>query len=623
MNKQKKPKKITGFIEWKAQHIAVLFIVPFLLYIQTIGFDFSYNDDDIMILNSANTLSHFDLTKIFFSDAWMLDKKIELYRPFQTFTYAVDYLFTGTDASGYHFHNLLIYCLSIVLLYFFLVTIIVDTTTAFFLALIYSVHFLMPHVVCWIPARGDLYLFAFSISSFITSYLYYKSNNLKYYILTLLLYFLALLSKESAIMVLPLLYLIGYLFYELDLKKIKSYTILISGIPITIIYLWMRSQSIYSGAKPLSIDGLIYNLPALPEEVFKFFIPAYFSVWPSYSVVLAVIGLALIIFLLFIILYFRNKIRRNLIFIGCLFFILPLLPTLFYKPSFSGFAYDYLDHRMFFPGVGLLLVSYSIYELLNKNKLGMNYLYSIIFCSSALAFYNSTNYRNYVSYYNNATETSINSGLAWMNYGTCLAKENKLNASLEKFYSALKASPKNVELHMKIADTYFNTKDYKKMIEFCRAAILLEPKNPKPYFNIATYYSDKNNYDSALKYINLAVEKDSLNADAYFYHGIILKKFPPTERIAYDFTKAIQLNSDYSSSYFERGDFYGKTGRYKEALSDFNNYVKLNPNDGNGYFYRGQAYCMTGNIGTGCEDLHIADKMGVVEARGKISYWCK
>ena len=611
------------YFHFNFAHQFILLLVPFLLYVQTFNFDYSYHDDDSIVLYNAKSLQEFNLQKIFFSDAWMLDKKIELYRPFQTLTYAADYFFTGTSASGYHIHNVLIFILGIQLLYFLLIALHLPERSAFFLSLIYSVHFLFAHTVSWIPARGDLYLFAFSVTALLLFYLFLKKEKLIYSIATAVFYFLALLSKESAVVLLPIIYLTAFLFWKPDWKKINFWLVLFISIPLFGIYWWMRAQSISSVVNVFSLDGFIYNLPIIPESVFKFFVPLNFSVMPAFSMTATFGGCVLMPLLGAAIYFLRNKINRQLVLVGVVFFLLPVLPSVIYKPAFTGFAYDYLDHRMFFPSVGLLLIAYSIFIAAFENKISANIFYGTIALLFVLTFYNATNYKNYESYYENATTTNLKSGLAHSNYAASLARENKYDKALIHFKKSVELSPDNIEVRMKLADSYMHLKDYPKMMEQCNAVIKINPKFPKSYYNIAVYYLDKKKMAEAEMYVSKAVAADSLNAEAFFYRGLIMEGVGKPDTALNDFRKAVSLNPKLAMAYFRMGYINGNKSLFKEALADFEKYVSLNPNDGNGYFYRGQSRCITGDVGNGCEDLHTAKKMGVAEAQSKISYWCK
>lgn len=619
-------KKITlseKLLPFNTSHQLLLLAIPFLLYVQTISFDFTYHDDDIIIVNNGATLEQFNLQKIFFTDAWLLNNKIELYRPWQTLTYAVDYFFSGSDASAYHLHNVLIFCLGIQLLYFLLLSFGMTAQTSFFLSMLYAVHFLFAHTVSWIPARGDLYLFAFSIAALLSFYFWLKKDKHIHLLLSMLFYFCALLSKETAIVMIPLIYITAFLMWSIELKKIKNYLLLLVGFMLTGIYIWMRAQSIHNTPNIFKWSGMIYNLPVIPEEVCKFFVPWFFSVMPAYSAIVTTTGIILISLIAILVYLFRHKINLKIILLGAVLFVLPVLPSIIYKPSFTGFAYDYLDHRMFFPGIGLLLIAYTLIIPVVQNKFSIKYVYGITALLFLITFINTKNYADYKSYYENATSTNPKSGLAWENYGSLLARNNNYPEAFKKFHRALEVVNNKKEIRTKLGDAYYTLKDFPKMFEQCRAMIKEDPTSAKGYYLIALFYSDNKKTDSALKYVNTAVMKNTKNAEAYFYRALIEQRMGKVDSAIKDFGKTILLNKEYGYAYFQRGVLLGNQNKFKEALTDFENYVKLNPNDPVGYFYRGQSYCVNGNTRQGCEDLHTAAQKGVKEAEQKIDYWCK
>ena len=606
-------------------HQLVLLVIPFLLYAQTFAFDFSFHDDDMIVLNNAQVFREFDLKRLFLTDAWMLNQKIELYRPWQSFTYAIDHRLGGNDASAYHVHNVLIFCVGIQLLYLFLLSIGLGGLTAFALGLVYAVHFLFAHTVGWIPARGDLYLFAFSMGSLILFYASIRKNNLLYAVLSAVCYFGALLSKESAIVLLPLMYLIGYTIWKVDLKNIRSCAMLGVSVVFTAFYLWMREQSVIDTPNMFTLEGFVYNLPVIPEEVFKFFVPVFFSVMPGFHPAVTWVGTGLVVAIIGLTVVFRRNVNMQLMMVGAAFFLLPILPSILYKPLFTGYAYDYLDHRMFFPGVGLLLIAFALLKpWLDRKNLSSNYLYSLVGVMAVIAFVNVKAYKNYTSYYDNATRTNPKSGLAWMNYGTMLARENNYPKMFEKFNTALEVIPNNIELRMKLADSYYTVKDFPRMMEQCKAIMQIDSTFAKAYFNIALFQSDQlKQSDSAIHTMNKAVRKSPKNPDAFYYRGLLYKQLGRNDSALVDFQRVTHLNPQHTNALFEQGHIYGSTARYRDAVQAFNNFLAINPNDGRAYFYRGQSLCLLNNTAEGCRDLQTALSLGVPDAQAKIDFYCR
>ncbi|HZG00687.1 MAG TPA: tetratricopeptide repeat protein, partial [Chitinophagales bacterium] len=320
----------------------------------------------------------------------------------------------------------------------------------------------------------------------------------------------------------------------------------------------------------------------------------------------------------------RREVNMTLVGLGIAFFLLPLLPSMVYRPAFTRIAYDYLDHRMFFPGIGLLLIAFAVLlPLVRERNWSVNYAYGLAAAMAVFAFVNARHYKNYTAYYDNATRTNPHSGLAWMNYGTMLARENRYPEMFQKFDRALEVIPENIELRMKLADSYYTVKDYARMEEQCRAVIAINPAFAKAYFNMALVRAEQKQTDAALQLMQTAVDKSPSNADAFYYRGLINKTLGRNDAALKDFQHTASLNPDHSNAYMEQGMLFGNMGRYADALAAADRYVQLNPSDGKGYFYRGQSRCLLNDKTNGCADLQRALSLGVPDAQAKIDYYCR
>src|SRR5690349_4600273 len=98
----------------------IIVVVAFALYSKTLSFDFVYHDDDKMIVTNTLKLEHANLITVLLTDAWFGEKQIQLYRPWQSLTYLLDFRLWKLNPVGYHLHNVTVFCLALLVLYFFL-----------------------------------------------------------------------------------------------------------------------------------------------------------------------------------------------------------------------------------------------------------------------------------------------------------------------------------------------------------------------------------------------------------------------------------------------------------------------------------------------------------------------
>src|SRR5688572_22528830 len=141
----------------------------------------------------------------------------------------VDYAIGKDKPLIYHLHNLLVFLLGAYLLFVFL-KFYFKPILAWAGTLLYSVNLLTPHAVGWIAARGDLYLMVFGLLFLILVQKYLQSKTTQpptpkgetkktanlFLWLSVPVFFMALLAKESAVALIP----VGLVMLYADKKKL-------------------------------------------------------------------------------------------------------------------------------------------------------------------------------------------------------------------------------------------------------------------------------------------------------------------------------------------------------------------------------------------------------------------
>src|SRR3989338_1133983 len=128
-----------------------------------------------------------------------------MFRPLLLLTFSFNYFFSGLHPLGYHIINILIHFLNGALLYLILKSLNRKTDYRLLLSacLLFIAHPINSEAVTYISCRSDLLVTFFILSAF---YAFIKNR----FFLSALLYFFALLTKETALVysLLPAAYLI-------------------------------------------------------------------------------------------------------------------------------------------------------------------------------------------------------------------------------------------------------------------------------------------------------------------------------------------------------------------------------------------------------------------------------
>ena len=226
-------------------HVIVLFTLTIGVYAITLFNGFVY-DDNFTILENILIKDWNNLPDLF-SKVYYTHSAEQTYRPVVTLTYFIDYSLWQLRPSGYHLTNILIHSINVVLLYWLLLSLPVDKEIAFLGALLFGVHPVQAETVNAISYREDLLIVTFILVSFV---LFIRVSGFSdmdrvkriiLYCLSLVLYLLALLSKEMAV-TFPL-FLIGYrlCFKQKEKGKVQhSFILLLSGyIIVSLGYLFL------------------------------------------------------------------------------------------------------------------------------------------------------------------------------------------------------------------------------------------------------------------------------------------------------------------------------------------------------------------------------------------------
>jgi len=122
----------------------------------------------------------------------------DFYRPFQTMSYAIDYSFWGLDPFGFHLTNVILHCLTVVIIFLLIGRLGYSLWVAGWGAAIFAVHPLNTEAVSYISGRGDVMYLLLCVTVF---WLFTHTSFKRLWIvpIALGLYWIALLTKENAV----------------------------------------------------------------------------------------------------------------------------------------------------------------------------------------------------------------------------------------------------------------------------------------------------------------------------------------------------------------------------------------------------------------------------------------
>ncbi len=183
----------------QARRMLVLVLLPALVFISTLTFDFVLDDTLIALPDAAtNSSSHFALL----SEPVRVDTLVlGFFRPAISLAYRIDNHLWNTNPAGYHFTNVIWHLIVTLLVYAVALRTINDRLTAWLAALLFAVLPVHTEAVVWVQGRVDLIPTAFLLIALLAMLNAQARPGFpawRWAAIGALAYFCALLAKESA-----------------------------------------------------------------------------------------------------------------------------------------------------------------------------------------------------------------------------------------------------------------------------------------------------------------------------------------------------------------------------------------------------------------------------------------
>ena len=519
-----------------------------LLYIHIVTFlDYTYFDDYILI---ARNFSHIDeLSDIgheMFEDAGHQAQGGNLYRPILTITFILSAQLSGLELWGYHLVDVLLHAIACVVVFGTLSTLGFRRSHAFVWSLIFCVHPTLTQAVAWISGRNDPLLAIFILPCFIFFVKFLQAPSLKTYLLHLLFFAGAILTKETAV-AFPLL----AMFYAVGVKKqnlVSRYTLLwLVGWGIVIVnwqVLRYAAQMAQIGDMWLAIKTILSHSAIAIAFFGKIFWPfdlAFAPVEDDLSIVAGVVGIAVTIVALAV----SQRRDWGIILFGLAWFGMFQAPTFFHHANLY-FPPQFYEHRIYVPFIGILMVflSVSLPPHLTPRPMSTRAIVLLLLAVlTVLSFRHSFDYRDSITLREYAARTSPNDVMRYspinrMHVPEVLAAtiadrtrtrpEGTHNSSQEVSLSPVDIRsllreveeernriPKETARRHALAVLYFARGYLVRSVEEFRAAIEQDARNPELRYNLGVLYYDAHFGAKAEQEWLAAIERNPMMADAH------------------------------------------------------------------------------------------------------------
>ena len=600
----------------------LIFCFSFLLFINSIGNNFVF-DDRIIIEKNELLKSPSQVPQIFSTPYHYGYRGADtgLYRPVTILSFALNYYASGSSQYAYHILNIFLHSLICALLFFFVLRLTGKVALGLAASILFASHPIHTEAVSNLAGRAELLYSLFVIAALM---LYGRSRasiggkKIAYLSLSMLAFFISLLSKESAI-VFPLIviaydFLFGKETSPGAMKRRFNFHAYLFFAGVAVAYLLIRyfvlgsltgSPDMLPVENPLSQAALherllgatkvfgkyiwllvfplklsadySFNQIKMPQSVFdpSFFIPCIILAIAFYAFFRALKRSALYAFLIAFFFITYSIISNYFITIGTI-----MGERLMYLPSF---AYCML--------LSLFILSVKPQSAPTKQGIDgaahpgwriFTKLQIVILCMITLIYSVRTVTRNFdwkdeYSIFSSAERVSPDSVKVLNNLGAALYRMQRYDDAIERFKRALLIYPDHINARQNLAQSYLSVGDTKNAEREIRILIDKHAEYALGHFTYAEILRTDNRLPEAFMMVRKALELKPDFPEAQDLIGKMLLESGDLHGAETAFKEALERNPGSVIFHNDLGLLYTAMDRYPDAVSEFMKAVELDP----------------------------------------------
>jgi tetratricopeptide (TPR) repeat protein len=554
------PGSTSTSVKWRGIYALVPVLLALLTSINTL-WNYFASDDLEQVLNNP-FIKHFrNLSSAFTSSVWSFTAgdivfTVDPYfRPVFSSLFIINYALFGTSPWGWHLVNVLIHA-SVTLVVFVVAREVIERQwVAGLTAGLFAVHPAHAESIAWVSGVTDPLMTLLLLPAFFF-YLRFRRRGTWYLLVSALgLFFLALLTKETAIAMLLIVAYCELWHFKGDDAFIRRFVgaskiLLLFAIP-TVIYILMRynalGHELFSGENRYPLIPSLLTVPlAFLKYVGLMLIPWGYSyqhytsfvetagsalfLWPL--AVLAAIGIGL------------ARLRSRLMTFAVVWFGVMLAPALVALRSFEP-AYLIQERYLYAPSIGICLAI----------ALGIEWL-------STVAWFGS---RGRVV----ATAAATLLILLWA--GVLIRQNRVWDDTVTVYKNSVSVSPHEPLAHALLSRSYYDAGRPREAEAESHAALDLDPRCASGYLNLSYFARMSGKLDKACEYLEQgisAVPEGIMTrhdlATMYLNLGLLYGQRKMFERGEENLFRSIEISPRPVAWYYTAG-FYAEQGRFEDA----------------------------------------------------------
>jgi protein O-mannosyl-transferase len=524
---------------------------------------FVYDDDQQILLNPYIKSWHY-LPQIFTTTVWSFVGAAgasNYYRPMMTFTFLVLWQTFGDLPFGYHLFNVILNAMVVLAMYYAGRELFRSRSIAAIGAFLFAVHPIHTEAVCWIAAVPDLEATLFLLLTFI-AYTKVSSAFQWKQLLVIVSFLLALLAKEPALMLAPMLVLYehfvrddyGDATFSAKLGRYFPVCATAVGYLACRILLLGKLAPVLQHAQ-ISWPQAILSAFALVTQYTGLLVwPAHLSAFHTFHAsnspwepaVLA--GMAIVL--------------------GCLVFI--------------GVCYKKYPALTF----SLVWIGFTLGPVLNArwmaaNVLAERYLYlpSVGFCWIAAWLlsrcWDSLQSKDSWQMPARVALAGVMAAILLTGAIKTFARNNVWHDDITLYTTTLRTDPDSYVMHLNLGTSYFQNRNFPEAEKELKQALIFNPGSVNALNALGCLYLEQERFDESTRLFQSAIDLKPLWTDPHYNYGRLLVKIGHRAEALKEFRKAVETGPLNSSARLFLAQALAEDGNLQEAETEYRQSLAL------------------------------------------------
>lgn len=489
--------------------IAILFTMSIALYARTLNHGFVWDDERIHLSNNQQLITG-DLK------SFWLKPYSGMYIPVTYSTWGFINTVSNSNkkisSKTFHALNVLTHSVNCILVFYLLLILFKNQAHAFFGSLFFLLHPMQVESVAWISEFRGLYSAFFSLLSLLSIFRYLEKNSIitfrsfitsKHFIISSVLFALALLSKPSAVVLPFVISILIWCFYKDRLK------FLLKGLSLWLLLI-IPILLITRNAQP---SELIYDSVSFWQRFFiagqslffylyKLIVPyplaACYGYTPELILSNKFIYLTTVFSIVIALIIFTKRKSQPLLFSGFVVITVCVLPVLGLIPFEYQKHSTVADRYIYFGMLGLTLFVPLIANIIKKNN-WLKYILGIVILIYLVLNIKQTNTRkNEFSIWDNTLRHYQNSPKVYYNRGVEYSKMGKFNEAINDYTKCLALQNDYLDALFNRANAYENIKNNTAAFDDYTTYLLIDSTDGSVYFKRSYLNYKTGNIQAAL-----------------------------------------------------------------------------------------------------------------------------